>query len=123
MTTFSLTKRLSTIKRVHFLGMGVVFIGTSMLLTPVGAPSSITNYLSSNLGIDRLIIGGVITLCGFLMPLLRPYRGLYLACIFPWLLYCIGALLSEFVNHLAATAGIAYSLIYLVLLFEVFDLP
>lgn len=122
MTSFTLTDRLLNLKRVNVFGLGMALIGVSMLLTPVAAPSSITNYVSLILGIDRLIIGGVITICGVLMLFLKPYRGLYIACTVPWGLYCVGALLFEAVNHLAATAGVVYSLVYILMLREAFDL-
>lgn len=121
MTSFTLTNRLLKLKRVHLLGLGMMLIGVSMLLTPLNAPSSITNYVALILGIDRAIIGGLITVSGVLMPFLKPYQGFYLVCISPWGAYCIGALFFELENHLAATAGIAYSLIYFVMLAEVFD--
>lgn len=122
MTPIPLTDRLLKFKLVYLLSVGMSLIGISMLLTPAGAPSSITNYVSLILGIDKLFVGGLITVCGVLMPFLKPYRGLYLACIFFWGAYSAGALIFEFENHLAATAGIAYSLIFFVMLVEVFDL-
>lgn len=122
MTSFTLTNRLLKFKLVYLLSVGMVLIGVSMLLTPANAPSSITNYVSLILGIDRAIIGGLITASGVLMPFLKPYQGLYLVCISPWGAYCIGALFFELENHLAATAGIAYSLIYFVMLYQAFDL-
>lgn len=122
MTMLKLTDQLATLKRVNVLGLGMALIGLSILLTPPTANASITNYVSLILGIDRLIIGGVIMICGVLTLVLRPYRGMYILCTIPWGLYCLGALFFEATNHLSATAGVAYVLIYVLMLREAFDL-
>lgn len=123
MKFFWLTTKLSNIKRVTLFGLALLSIGIAIFFTPPGAAASITNYVASSFGIDRFFIGGLITLSGVLMLAFPSQLGLYILCTVPWGLYCLSAFFFEATNHLSATAGVAYSFLYLLMLFEAFDLP
>lgn len=96
--------------RLRLIGFGMGLFGISIMLTPPGV-FGVTTYIQQTLGLHPYIQGVWMVLGGAIILLFKPRLQLYLVCILPMLLYCVGALLYA-ANGSSWTPFVGYCMAY-----------
>lgn len=110
-------------KRINIIGIGLALIGLSIVLTPPGLNVSIVNFIYRENGIHPTVIGGLMSIGGWMILLFDLRLRLFILCTLPWVWYTLATFFFLWKQGLAITVGLAYLLIYALIFREAMERP
>lgn len=118
-----LIDQLIAIKRVNLIGIGLGILGLSIITTPLSAALSITNFIHETYGIHPAIMGGAMSIGGWLILFRNLRLPFYILCSLPWGFYALGSVFFVWHYHLSATVALAYLFVYAGVFREALERP